>query len=458
MKKTVDLLNGNIAGSLAKLAFPLMGMSLFQMAYNLTDMFWISRLGAGAVASIGTGGLLIWLSQGIHNLSLLGGQVYTAQNLGAQDKDMARTFAHAAMWLSTLISLILGALFCFGRTPITAFFNLNDPEVIRNSEIYLAITGGLIFFMLLSKLLTSLITATGDSKTPFIATTIGLLFNMFLDPALIFGWFGLPALGVAGAAIATVFSQVIVFTVLVHHAIHDPYVFSKIKLWVKPDMTACKEILKLGAPLAFQTSLLPLISMYISRIVAGFGDNAVAVQRIGSQVESLSWMATDGFAVAVSNFIAQNYGANNLPRAKKGFFSAFCMLSIYGCCVTLLLVFCGGALFSIFLDSPDVLPMGIDYLRILGFSQLFLCLEILASNSLSAFGQSKLPAVIATVFSLLRLPLVLWLHTTSLGLNGIWWGVSITTICKGVILFISILIFMKFFLKPIQKTESGLQK
>lgn len=451
MKNNVDLLNGKIASSLAKLAFPLMGMSLFQMAYNLTDMFWISRLGAGAVASIGTGGLLIWLSQGIHNLSLLGGQVYTAQNLGAQNLETARKFTHASICLSTLISLVLGILFCFARKPITGFFNLNDAEVILNSEIYLAITGGLIFFMLLSKLLTSLITATGDSKTPFIATTIGLLFNMFLDPALIFGWFGLPALGVAGAAIATVFSQVIVFVVLVRHAVRDPYLFSQIKLWKLPNIDACKDIIKLGAPVAFQSSLLPLISMYISRIVAGFGDNAVAVQRVGSQIESLSWMAADGFAVAVSNFIAQNYGADNLPRAKKGFFSAFTMLSIYGICTTLLLIFCAGPIFSIFLDTPDVLPMGVDYLRILGVSQLFLCLEILGINSLSAFGQTKISAIIVTVFSLLRIPLVLWLHTTSLGLNGIWWGVSITTICKGILLLISILVFMKFFLKPIDK-------
>ncbi len=455
MKNNVDLLNGKIASSLAKLAFPLMGMSLWQMAYNLTDMFWISRLGAGAVASVGTGGMLIWLSQGIHNLSLLGGQVYTAQNLGAKDFDSARKFTHAALWISTLISVVLGALFCFARSPITAIFNLNDPEVVANAELYLAITGGLIFFMLLSKLLTSLITATGDSKTPFIATTIGLLFNMFLDPALIFGWFGLPAMGVAGAAIATVFSQVIVFAVLVRHAIRDPYLFSKIKLWTKPDNTACKEILKLGAPLAFQTSLLPVISIYISRVVAGFGDNAVAVQRVGSQIESLSWMTTDGFAVAVSTFIAQNYGADNLPRAKKGFFSAFAMLSIYGLCVTLLLIFCAAPIFSIFLDEPEVLSMGVDYLRILGISQLFLCMEILASNSLSAFGQSKLPAVIITIFSLLRIPLVLWLYSTFLGLNGIWWGVSITTICKGIILFVSVLIFMRFFLKPLEKEKTS---
>ncbi len=448
MAKRINLLEGNIALSLTKLSLPLMGMSFLQMAYNLTDVFWIGKLGAGPVASVGTGGLLIWLSFGIHTISQLGGQVYVGQNLGAKDNQAAGKFAHASIFLSTCISIILGLFFVFFVDQIIAFLNLNDPQVIKDAKSYIMLTCGFIFFQLLTKLLTALITTTGDSKTPFVATTIGLIFNIVFDPILIFGFGPIPALGVLGAAIATVLAQMIVFTVLVIHAVRDTHLFCHINLKKLPELWICKKIMKLGLPTTFQASLFPLLSMYVARLVADFGDGAIAVQRIGSQIESLSWMTTEGFAVAVNSFMAQNFGAKNIKRAKQGYKQSMLILSIYAFFVTLLLIFGAKPIFSIFIKDVDVIKMGVDYLMILGTCQLFLCWEILSINAMNALEKTLAPSIISIIFTSLRIPIALVLITTSLGLCGIWWAISISTITKGIMLFACVLIYFK---KPIFK-------
>ncbi len=434
MAKRVNLLTEPILSTLIRLSLPLMGMSCIQMAYNLTDMFWIGRLGAGAVASVGTGGLLIWLCTGLHTISQLGGQVYVAQNIGAGEMKKAGQFALASMTMSTVLTVTLGLIFFFFTTPIVSFFQLNDPAVIADAETYIKITCGFIFFMLLSKLMTALITTTGDSKTPFLATTIGLVFNIILDPILIFGYLGAPALGVLGAAYATVFAQIVVFGLLFAQVLRGQHLFEHVKLSNFPTPDIFKQILKLGLPTTLQASFFPAISMFISRLVAGFGDEAVAVQRIGSQVESVSWMTAEGFAVAVNSFMGQNYGARNGKRTKDCYYQAAGMLVVIGLFNTALLILGAEFIFSLFVSEPEVIAMGTVYLVILGISQVFMCLEILSSSAMNALGQTLMPACVSILFTGMRIPLALILTATALGLAGIWWSIAISTIFKGILL------------------------
>lgn len=443
MKKRIDLLNGNIAGSLAKLALPLMGISFIQMAYNLTDIFWIGKLGAGAVAAVGTGGLFVWFSTGIHTIAQLGGQVYVGQNLGAKKFEEAGKYAHASMFISIVTCTILGLAYYFATKPLISFFNLNDPIVVNEAITYLMYVGGFIFFMLFSKLLTTLITTTGDSKTPFIATLIGLLFNIIFDPLLIFGYGIFPELGVLGAALATVLAQIIVFSILLIHVLKDKHLFKHVHITKLPNKNCCMDIIKLGLPTTLQNSLFPLVSMYLSRLTAGFGDDAVAVQRIGSQIESISWMTTEGFAIAVNSFVAQNYGANNIKRTKDGIKQSFLILSTWGIFTTLSLIFLAKPLFSIFISETHVVTMGTEYLMILGMCQLFMCWEILSSCTLNAFGKTIFPAITSVIFTSIRVPLAIVLSSTVLALNGIWFSFTISTILKGLFLVIGVVVFTK---------------
>lgn len=202
-------------------------------------------------------------------------------------------------------------------------------------------------------------------------------------------------------------------------------------------------IARIGVPMCIQNLIFTGISMVIARIIAGWGDTAVAVQKVGSQIESISWMAADGFSAAVNSFVGQNYGAHNIKRVKQGYRTAVGVALIWGLMTTLILVFLPQYIFRIFIPEEAVIPMGVDYLRILGFSQMFMCMEIMTSGAFSGMGRTIPPAVEGVVLTSARIPLALALSATALGLNGIWWSISISSILKGLILVTWFLLFFR---------------
>lgn len=442
MSKRIDLLNGSIVTSLTKLAVPIMATSLIQMAYNLTDMIWIGKMGSNQVAAIGAASMYLWLSAAFAVLSRMGGQVKLAHSVGAGKFDEAVTYSKNAIQLGIFFSILFGAAVCIFANPLIGFFNLNTPEVINDAKVYLYITGGLVVFSIINQILTGLITSSGNSKTPFFATTVGLIVNIILDPVLIFGIGPIKSMGVAGAAIATVIAQIIVTALFVLYMLKDKLIFSHVNLLTKPSFKHLKAIIKIGFPAAVQSAMMTVISMVIARIIAAWGDGAVAVQKVGSQIESISWMTAEGFASAVNSFIAQNYGAGQERRAIKGYKISLVITCIWGVFSTLALIIFAEPIFKIFINEADIIPLGIDYLVILGFSQLFMCVEILTSAAFSGFGNSTPPAVIITLLTVIRIPMAMALSSTALGLDGVWWSISISSILKGIIMVLAFCIFL----------------
>ena len=133
--------------------------------------------------------------------------------------------------------------------------------------------------------------------------------------------------------------------------------------------------------------LFSAISMVLARMIAGWGDGAIAVQKVGSQIESISWMSAEGYAAALNSFIAQNYGARQMQRIIKGFHISVAVLVGWGIFTSLLLIVFPQYIFQIFISEADIIPMGIDYLRILGLSQAFMCLEYAAAGTFNGLGR-----------------------------------------------------------------------
>lgn len=434
MKTKVNLLEGPIAGSLAKLALPIMGTSLIQMAYNLTDMIWIGRISSNAVAAVGAAGMYMWLSAGFAILARMGGQVLLGQSLGAGKEDEAVNYARASLQMGIVFGLLYGLVAIFGNRVLIGFFNLNSEEVVRDARIYLMITCGGIVFNFINQILTGLMTSMGNSVVTFRSTTIGLVINFFLDPLLIFGLGPVPGMGAAGAAIATVLAQIIVLIVYLLFIRKEPMIFHNIRLLSRTGFRYYKEIVQIGLPTAVQSLLFTGISMTIARMIAGWGDAAVAVQKVGSQIESISWMTAEGFGSAVSAFTAQNYGAGKMNRVKKGYRTALGIMFVWGCFTTFVLTAFPEVLFGIFISEADVIPMGVDYLRILGISQLFMCTEAATAGTFQGIGKTMPPSVVGVGLNALRIPLAMILGATVLGLNGVWWSISISSILKGIVL------------------------
>lgn len=429
-----NLTKGPILKTLTKLAIPIMASSFLGTLYNITDMAWIGLLGSKAVAGVGVGGMFTWLSQGLAAMARMGGQVQVAQCIGRGERDRAHGFAQAAVQLATLMGMAYAVISLLFTRQMVAFFQLTDPEAQTAALSYTKIACGLIVFSFLTLTMTGLYTAQGDSKTPFLANLIGLVTNMILDPVLILGPGPFPKLGVVGAAIATVTAQAIVMMMMILGVIiqKKENVLKGIRLTAKIPKEYLGGLCRIGIPTAIQGMAYCAISMVLTRMVSAYGAEAVATQRVGGQIESISWNTADGFAAALNAFIAQNYGAGKMDRVRKGYHASLWTVGIWGLLISFVFICFPKAIADIFFHEPKAVATAVGYLVIIGFSEAFMCVELTTVGALSGLGRTRLCSIISIAFTSARIPLAIILGGL-IGLSGIWWALSITSIIKGII-------------------------
>ncbi len=435
MKKT-DLTQGSILKGLIMMALPIMGTSFLQMAYNLTDMVWIGRLGSRAVAAVGTAGFFTWLGFSIIRLTQIGVEVWVSQSVGRKDEAAARKYARSAVQMNFVLASLFSIFIIVFREPMVGFFKIDDVWVNQEAIKYLVIVSAAMVFQFTNQIFSGIFNGSGDSKTPFSINTIGLVANMILDPLLIFGIGGLKGFGVVGAAYATALSQIVVFIVFWITIQRQERELFHFHLLRKPDFDAMAQIFKTGLPVGIQSGAFTIFAMIIARVIAAWGPIPIAVQKVGSQIEALSWMTASGFSTALGSFTGQNYGAKQWERIKKGYFTAVRIMTVVGLLVTALLVFGAEPLFKLFIQEPEAIAVGVVYLQILGLSQLFMCIEITTSGAFNGLNKTLPPSLISIIFTGLRVPGAIILSRPGLlGLEGVWWSISMSSVFKGVVLF-----------------------
>lgn len=445
MVKENQLTQGSISKALVKLALPIIGTSFLQTAYTITDMFWIGRVGTKAAAAVGTGGFFTWLAMAFILLSKVGAEVGVAQSIGRSDIGEARRYIRHTIQLNVFLAILYSISLITFRHSLIGFFDLGDTAVIEMATSYLVIVSlGLVFYFI-NPVFTGILNGYGDSTTPFFINMIGLIANMVLDPLFIHGMGPIPAMGVKGAALATIIAQAIVSLVFVIRIVlAKGELFNNIGLLKAPDMAHMGYIIRLGLPVALQNALFSIIAMFIAKIIAHWGPTPIAVQKIGSQIEAISWMTAGGFSTALSAFVGQNYGAKKWDRIYKGYFIAIGLVSIVGVGATLLLTLGAKPIFSVFLTEEEAVAHGIQYLKILGWSQLFMCIEITTAGAFNGLGKTVPPSIIGITFNALRIPAAIILSTPNLlGLEGVWWSISMSSVFKGVILTAWFVLFLR---------------
>lgn len=437
MNNNQNLTEGKIRSALVKLSLPIMGTSFIQMAYNLTDIMWLGRLSTKSVAAAGAAGFFMWFGSALIMITQVGVGVNVAHCNGRNDFNSAQKYISNGFQLDICIAILYSLLLFTFRHSIIGFFNLKDEEVIRMAIEYLSIISIGITFHFLNPIFSTILNNTGNSVTPFKVNTIGLIANIIIDPLLIFGPGPFPQMGVKGAALATILSQFIVTMIFFVTGKMNCFIYSNINLFKKPDIKIIKSITKLGVPPFLHVGLHAVISMILAKIIAGFGPVAVAVQSIGAQIESITWMTADGFSSAISAFVGQNYGAKKFNRIKEVYHEGIQILGGMGIVSTLILIFAAEFLFSIFVpNDPAAIKEGIIYLRILGLSQFFMSIEIGTTGAFNGLQKTMTPTFIGVVFNILRIPTAMILSSTILGLSGVWWSISTSSIFKGIILYI----------------------
>ncbi|MCL1796656.1 MAG: MATE family efflux transporter, partial [Clostridia bacterium] len=209
--------------------------------------------------------------------------------------------------------------------------------------------------------------------------------------------------------------------------------FERLDLGAKPDRDVLGQIIKWVSPISIESFLFTFLSMLTATLVASYGANAMASSRVGSQIESLTWLISGGFASALTAFVGQNYGAHKPDRIDTAFRTASAAMLCYGAAITLLLAIPGKYIFALFLPDPELVERSVLYLRIMAICQIPMCMEVVSSNTFRGIGKTVPPAVINTTCNVLRVPLVYLLSSESFGfgLSGVWIGITVSACIKG---------------------------
>ncbi len=441
-----NLTKGNIAFKLIFVSLPVIAASLMQMAYNLTDLFWLGRATAdgainrGFVASVGLAGFFTWLGAAVFLLIKIGVEVRVSQSIGRDDEDSARIYARTGVQLELIFAVIFTLVIGIFAKFWMSFFNVQSVVVYNNAVMYLQIISIGMIFYLMNPVFSASLNGTGKTKVPFFISGIGLALNMVLDPLFIniFHW------NISGAAYATVISQIIVSIIFIIYFYSHHSLLSKAHYFKPIDIVKAKDLLRLGFPVAIQNALFCFISMFIARIVSQYGDAANATQRIGSQIESLSWLTAGGFQTAIGAFVGQNFGANQPKRVLRGVRYTLISMVSYGVVISILMYVFAGPAFGFFLKDSDSLPLGIDYLHILAFSQLFMIVEAIVSGALNGLGKTIPESINSLALNILRIPMAyIFIYQFNLGLNGVWLSITISSILKGIVIYVYYIIYIK---------------
>lgn len=431
--REVNLLKGDIFSALLKMALPLMGTAFVQMAYSLVDLMWLGRLSTGAVAAVGTCSFLVWIAQSITLIAKTGISVGLSQAYGRGDSKSAKEVWVSGFILNLIFCLSLTILYISMRNKIIGIYNL-DSEVHKMAADYLLIVSAGLIFTFLNPVLSAAFFSKGNSITTFKISIISLFINLILDPFLIFGLSIFPNLGISGAALATVFAQMISTLLYLYVGYKDREIFVRTNYFTIPQKEYFRSILSLGFPASLQSLIHAMVGMVLNKYIASFGALYIAVYSIGSQIESISWMTADGFSVAFSAFFGQNFGAKNYERLHNGRREAMKIINIIGISTSLLLFFFAKNLFTLFIPrDPEAIIKGIDYLKIVSISQYFMALEIGTTGMLNGLGLTRYPAINAMILNISRIPLAFILMPI-FAANGIWIAMSLSSVLKGIFL------------------------
>jgi len=440
--KGIDLTQGNILKRLIAIATPIMAMQIFQMAYNLIDMFFLGRISSDAVAAAGSAGMFLWLSVAFFVIGQIGAEIGVSQSTGKGDEETARKYAKNAILIATILGVIIGLITIFFSEQLISVLRIREAHVAHDSAVYLRIVGFAFPFVFINSAVSGVYNGVGNSKLPFYLKSIGLIFNVLITPIFIFalGW------GIIGAAVATAIGHAVTGLLLLFSVKNPklcPFSDFRFKEIFNPDKAIIKQIFKWSLPITADSALFTSLTMVIAVFVAGFGSGAIAAQRVGTQIESLSWLVGGGYAGAFRAFVGQNYGARKFERLKQGYKASATAMTLWGLGVGLLMFFGGSPIIRLFIQEPEYVAMGASYLRILAFVQIAQCIDSLSASGFDGLGKTLPPTIVSITFNALRVFVAYCLSRTALGLDGIWIGIAFGNLMRGIVLTIWYLLYSR---------------
>ena len=437
MKKS-SLTEGPIIKSLMALSIPIVLANILQTTYQLTDTFWVGRLGTVAVAAVSISFPIIFLLIALGRGLTIAGTILVAQYKGKKDSKAVNHIAGQTLLISSLAAIILSFV---GYFSASFFLHLMkaSPDVLISAIAYLKISFIGVIFMFIYMVFQSLMRGVGDVKTPMYIVLGSVLLNLLLDPLFIFGYGFIPALGVKGAAVATIGTQSLAALIGVILLFRGKDQIQLRVSHLKPDWPLIKTMFKLGLPASLEQSARAVAMAFMAFLVTGFGTITLAAYGIGSRILGFIIIPARGLSMATSTLTGQNIGAGKVDRAEK-------ITKVSALIGFLTLTFVGALSFTfakplaaLFIPgSPETIQMSAAFIKIMAWTFGFIGAQM-ALNGLFRGSGNTMIAMTLSIVSLwgLRFPMAYLLSRfTSLAATGIWVAFPITNVVMAIIAFL----------------------
>lgn len=431
------------SGSPAKLillfALPLFVGNLFQQLYNMADAFIVGRiLGVDALAAVGCTGSLSFFIIGFAQGLSAGFSMLTAQRFGANDAEGVRRSYAASLVLGGIIGVILTVPSVLFARDLLELLQ-TPPQILDDATAYIVVVFGGILATMLFNIVSNVLRALGDSKTPLYFLVVGCLVNVVLDVVLIM----FTPLGVMGAGVATVIAQVVASLACVWY-IHVKFPILRLtrESW-KLTRKDVVEHLHMGLPMGFQTSIIAIGSLMLQYALNGLGSTAVAAFTAASKLETLATLPLMSFGLAIGTYVAQNYGAGKLHRIRKGVLQCSAMSLAWAVFMGAVFLVFGKPLSTLFVGKDaQVLDLSYTYLCIVAVALWVLGLLFVFRYSLQGLGQSFVPTFAGVMELVMRGACAVWL-VGPLGFAGACMASPMAWVGSAVPLVIAFFITMR---------------
>jgi putative MATE family efflux protein len=420
----IDLTKGSLKDHFLRISIPASVGFLFNTFYNVIDSFYAGQLGTDALAGMAISFpiffLIISISSGIGN----GTTALSAIAIGKTDKPRFHRIAKNAILLAIIFGIVLPLLSPFYLSFLFELTGASGDVLDVGLEYTTTILIGTIFFIL-NSVLYAILNAQGLTAPYRNFLIIGFLLNLILDPMFMYGWLGLPAMGVSGVALATVVIQAIGNVYLAYHVIKSRFFELEIFKQAKIKWQAIKDILDQGVPASLNMATIALGVFIINYFVLQYGgDSSVAAYGVSMRIEQIALIPTIGLNIAVLSIIGQNFGADQIDRIREARKRGM----IYGVIImligTVLIVPLAPYLIRIFDTNPAVVEAGTTYLRIeaVAFTTyVFLNINV---STLQGIKKPRFAIVLGVYRQIIPIGIFYLLGTVfDWGILGVWWGI-----------------------------------
>lgn len=434
---------------LITMALPMMLSMLVQACYNIVDSWFLAKVSENCLTAVSLAFAVQMLTVSFTGGLGVGVNALLSKSLGEKNFKEANRAAMNGLFIAMIgavVFLIFGAFFC------EAYFlaQTKDVAIVKEGTSYLSICMMFSFAMISQMILERLLQSTGKTLYSMITQMVGAVTNIILDPIFIFGYFGLPAMGTAGAAVATVCGQMVaaVLALFFNFKFNKEIQFSLAGL--RPRFATIKKILVVGFPAMIMQSVGSVMNFGMNQILLTFSSTATAVFGVYFKLNSFIFMPVFGMNNAVVPILAYNYGAKNKKRMTKTMKLSILYAFIIMAIGLIIFQMVPDKLLGIFEASEQMLAIGVPALRTISWSFVIAAVCIILISSFQALGNGHYSLIISVCRQLFVLLPVAYVFSLSGNINMVWWAFPIAEI---VALALSAFYFVRLYRKKIKPLE-----